>query len=609
MESCHILHGKSPDCQRISGRRHPANGCPRNHLTRLPAARIIPPMNSLTVYALSFDLARMLDGATLIHALSYPGVVTFSFDSPTIPHIHLASFGKDGVLYPSAEPLAPAHYGTEVLKSVSGARIGGVRALGLDRVLLIDLVSEGGWGEHRSSVLRMDLKPAARPVSLFVAPAGRLIESIGPARAMCPATPERTSPVKRLSILELPDEPPAGLLEETAAEAGRSEALDHTRRWVLVKRAATLLVDAIDGVDPVLARAVLRKTEGNLAVAWPALTAIGRRVRERRFSWHTYDLPEETVSGRGVIYPVPLDIDVPPASSGDPLEILSRVGETAIRPAFLDFLKARLMRDARKELRKLERLGTSLSGDLKEAERSREYRHLGNLLATHRHVMRAGMDKIEVRDYTGDRSITIRLEPARSPDENIRRYYARAKKGEKGLLIIKSRKREAEREIRRKRGSIERLSALETPGELFSLLPHARKNRGRRDKTVDAPRFRTFALDKQHTVYVGRSKIENDILTHRFASPTDLWFHAQGTTGSHVILKGATPSTPKRIIEQAAAIAAHFSKARHSNTVPVVYTEKRYVRKPRKSPPGTASYLRGTTLFVTPCLPVKPKQP
>ena len=609
MESFNILHGKSPDCQRVSGRRHPANSRSRNHLTRPPAARIIPPMNSLTIYALSFDLARTLEGVTLIHALSYPGGVTFSFDSAAIPHLHLTSFGKDGALYPSAGPLVPARYGTEVLKPAVGARIGCVRALGLDRVLLIDLVSEGEWGEHRSSVLRLDLKPAARPVSLFVAPSGRLIESIGAARAGCPSSPEQTSPAKRLSILELPGEPPAELLEETTAPAVRSEEPDHTRRWVLAKRAATLLVDSIDGVDPVLARAILRKTEGNLAGAWPALTSIGRRVRERHFSWHTYDLPEETVSGRGVIYPVPLEIDVPPASSGDIFEILSRAGETAIRPAFLDFLKTRLVRGARKELRKLERLGTSLSGDLEEAERSREYRHLGNLLAAHRHVMKAGMDRIEVRDFTGDRSITIRLEPSRSPDENIRRYFVRAKKGEKGLLIIKSRKSEVEREIRRKRGSIERLSALETPGELLALLPHALKKRGRRDKTVDAPRFRTFALDKSHTVYVGRSRAENDTLTHRFASPADLWFHAQGTTGSHVILKGATPSTPKRIIEQAAAIAAYFSKARHSGTVPVVYTEKRYVRKPRKSPPGTASYLRGTTLFVTPCLPRKPEQP
>ena len=74
-------------------------------------------------------------------------------------------------------------------------------------------------------------------------------------------------------------------------------------------------------------------------------------------------------------------------------------------------------------------------------------------------------------------------------------------------------------------------------------------------------------------------------------------------SGSHVILKGAHRSTPKRIIELAAAIAAHFSSARHSKTVPVLYAEKRYVRKPRKSRPGTAVCQRGKTIFVAPGLP------
>lgn len=116
-------------------------------------------------------------------------------------------------------------------------------------------------------------------------------------------------------------------------------------------------------------------------------------------------------------------------------------------------------------------------------------------------------------------------------------------------------------------------------------------------------RFRSFDLGSGLIAYVGRSDAENDRLTHRFASPSDLWFHAQGISGSHVILKGADRSTPKRILEQAAAIAAYFSKARHSTTVPVIYTEKRYVRKPRNSKPGTAVCQRGKTLFVRPLLP------
>lgn len=116
-------------------------------------------------------------------------------------------------------------------------------------------------------------------------------------------------------------------------------------------------------------------------------------------------------------------------------------------------------------------------------------------------------------------------------------------------------------------------------------------------------RFRRFAIGNGYEILVGRTDRENDELTHRTAAPDDLWFHAQGTAGSHVLLRGGRGSVPARIIRTAAETAAWFSKAKHSGTVPVIYTEKRYVRKPRGSKPGTAACLRGKTLFVAPRLP------
>jgi hypothetical protein len=116
---------------------------------------------------------------------------------------------------------------------------------------------------------------------------------------------------------------------------------------------------------------------------------------------------------------------------------------------------------------------------------------------------------------------------------------------------------------------------------------------------------RRYVLAGGWEVLVGRSNRENDILTHKLAKAEDLWFHARGVAGSHVILRcagrGAKP--PKTIIEQTAAIAAHFSKARTSAMVPVVYTEKRYVRKPRKATPGLAVCLREKVVMVRPSAP------
>lgn len=116
---------------------------------------------------------------------------------------------------------------------------------------------------------------------------------------------------------------------------------------------------------------------------------------------------------------------------------------------------------------------------------------------------------------------------------------------------------------------------------------------------------RRFELPGGWLVLVARSRRENDVLTHRIAAPRDLWFHAQGVTGSHVILRrGRRPDNPSRaVLETTAAIAAYYSKARTSGMAPVIYTEKRYVRKPRKAPPGLVVCLREKTLMVAPQLP------
>ncbi|MBE0565013.1 MAG: DUF814 domain-containing protein, partial [Krumholzibacteria bacterium] len=114
--------------------------------------------------------------------------------------------------------------------------------------------------------------------------------------------------------------------------------------------------------------------------------------------------------------------------------------------------------------------------------------------------------------------------------------------------------------------------------------------------------FRRYLIDGRWPVWVGRSNQENDELTHRASHPRDLWLHAQGVAGSHVILRtdGQPEQVPRAVIEKAAALAALHSKAKHAGLVPVLWTERRYVRKPRKSPPGLATTLRAQSVFARP---------
>ena len=142
-------------------------------------------------------------------------------------------------------------------------------------------------------------------------------------------------------------------------------------------------------------------------------------------------------------------------------------------------------------------------------------------------------------------------------------------------------------------------SGAETPGD----------RRDRKDGSGFHPR--SYQTKDGWTVLVGRSNQENDYLTHRMAHPEDYWFHAHGVPGSHVVLRreGRKDNPSAKTIEEAAAIAAFFSKARHSSKAPVIYTLKKYVRKPRGAKAGLAMCQREKSIMVLPKDPAEGREP
>jgi len=124
-------------------------------------------------------------------------------------------------------------------------------------------------------------------------------------------------------------------------------------------------------------------------------------------------------------------------------------------------------------------------------------------------------------------------------------------------------------------------------------------------------RPREFRTTDGWLVLVGRSNQENDHLTHRMSHPEDYWLHVHGAAGSHVILRreGRKENPSGKTLAEAASIAAYFSKARHSGKVPVIYTLRKYVRKPRGAKPGLAMCTREKTILVHPRNPDPGKEP
>jgi predicted ribosome quality control (RQC) complex YloA/Tae2 family protein len=136
---------------------------------------------------------------------------------------------------------------------------------------------------------------------------------------------------------------------------------------------------------------------------------------------------------------------------------------------------------------------------------------------------------------------------------------------------------------------------------LTSLLPKERV------KTAEVARlpYREHVLSTGLTIFVGRDGSDNDRTTFEFAKPYELWFHAQQCPSSHVVMKFPNKSfvPSKREIEETAAITAFHSRAKNDSFVPIIYTERRFVRKPRKAKPGLVTVEKEKSVMVAPKKP------
>jgi len=263
------------------------------------------------------------------------------------------------------------------------------------------------------------------------------------------------------------------------------------------------------------------------------------------------------------------------------------------------------------------RLLANLDRDLLNADQGDSHRHKAEALAANLHNLTQGAAEVVLTNLTDGTPLTIALDPALTPAANMEAWFRRARKAVKGLAIIRERRDATASEQERLEAVGTDLDTIEqrdsdpavwlaelqewraSHAELF---PRSETRPRQRAAEEPARPFRRYLIDGSWEVWVGRSSRENDELTHRAAHQRDIWLHAQGVTGSHVILRtgGHPERVPRAILEKAAALAALNSKARNSGIVPVIHTEKRYVRKPRKAAAGTAVCLRDQSLFVEP---------
>ncbi|WP_419949195.1 NFACT RNA binding domain-containing protein [Candidatus Palauibacter sp.] len=255
--------------------------------------------------------------------------------------------------------------------------------------------------------------------------------------------------------------------------------------------------------------------------------------------------------------------------------------------------------------KRLQRRIAALERQLAAAGPPDEPRLFGQILLARKDEVPRGVATVTLAGFD-DAERDIALDPALDLVANAENYFEEARRRERArerlpAEIAAARERESEYEAH-----LERLRehgpshALWTAAGGKPPLPGTGRARSREPEArLPYIRLRTTGgLELR----VGRGPHDNDDLTFRHSAPEDIWLHASQASGAHVILRwGRRDANPSRrdLVEAATAAAVH-SGARHSGTAPVVWTRRKYVRKPRKSPPGTVAPARVRTIFVKP---------
>ncbi len=279
----------------------------------------------------------------------------------------------------------------------------------------------------------------------------------------------------------------------------------------------------------------------------------------------------------------------------------------ALRWRWITERKKQLQQAVEKHRRRILKRLETIERSGHDGRKSERFRQLGELLLSQPESFRQGACEVVVVDYFNPEMPEVRLpvNPALTLQENAEQYFKKSRE-----LRQRSQQREEEnRQLRKELQFLEEAASALSQAEDRKTLAaweqrlrdrHLLQNTGEKGPSGRLP-YRVYEKEG-YQIWVGRSATENDTLTFRLAHKEDWWLHVQGYRGSHVIVRNPRrlEAPPEPILHFAARLAVTHSAAKHARYVPVLWTKVRYVRKPRKSPPGTVVAERTRTMFVDP---------
>lgn len=506
---------------------------------------------------------------------------------PSYARVHLTNETYDN-------PAEPPMFCMLLRKHLEGSIIEAIRQVDFDRIIIIETKGRNEIGDVHTKQLIIEIMGRHSNIILIDKDTNMIIDSI---KHLSPAVNRYRTVLPGHEYIAPPSH-------------GKINPLEATEETVVKKidfhagKLAEQLVATFSGISPLLAKEIVfRAGLANRATLPKSFIAVMDEVRSHRFAPAMY-----TNGEKEWFYVLPL---AHLQAEAKPFDTLSKLLDRFyFGKAERDRVKQQahdLERFIANEKAKNEKKLIKLKQTLEEAKQAEQYRLYGELLTANLYAIKRGMKEIEVINYYDENgaTVTIPLDPQKSPSENAQSYFQKYQKAKNSLNIVQEQIKRTNEEIDYLDTLLQQLetAAPKDVEEIREELIEQGYLRARATKQTKKQKQRKIELDRYVAsdgteILVGKNNKQNDYLTTKLAHKDEIWLHTKDIPGSHVVIRSKNPS--EQTIAEAANLAAYFSKARQSSSVPVDYTRIRYVKKPSGAKPGFVIYENQQTIYVTP---------
>jgi predicted ribosome quality control (RQC) complex YloA/Tae2 family protein len=245
---------------------------------------------------------------------------------------------------------------------------------------------------------------------------------------------------------------------------------------------------------------------------------------------------------------------------------------------------------------------------MKDTEKRDRYRIYGELLNVYGYSAEPSAKSITVNDYNTGKDVTIPLDPTMTPQQNAKKYFDRYSKLKRTAETLSQLTVEVKAEIDHLESIQNALDIAQTESDLVPIREelieagyiHKKREISKGKKNLEKSQPFHYISSDGFDIYVGKNNYQNDQLTFKVANGGDWWFHAKGMPGSHVVLRTGGKKVPDRAFEEAAALAAYYSKAREQDKVEIDYLQRKDVKKPGGAKPGFVVYYTNYSMAIKP---------